>query len=143
MKYFRTVLALTVVLATGLALLQSSQATAFNPFQRPVNATANKGKVKPVCVGRATSSPACHNYGLSNPFTGNGGILVKVALLVCWIVGAASVAAILYSGFQFMNSRGDAQKAVTARNTLLYAVVGLLVAMSAQALIAYGLNRLL
>ena len=136
MKYLKRVFALTLLLATSLALLQSSYAQAFNPFNRPVGDRVGK-----VCQGTAGTSVACKNYGSNNPFTNNDGVLIKVALLISWIIGIASVAIILYAGLQFMMSRGDAQKAANARNTILYASLGLVVAVASQAIIAFVLNR--
>ncbi|HSX45282.1 MAG TPA: hypothetical protein VLF39_04245 [Candidatus Saccharimonadales bacterium] len=141
MKYFKTSLALILLLATSFVLLQSSQALAFNPFNRPTSGGAT-AKTLPVCQGSATASVACKSYS-ANPFAGNNGVIIKASLILSWIIGLASVAVILYSGFQFMNSRGDAQRVATARNTLLYAVVGLIVAVSAQATIAFALNHIL
>jgi hypothetical protein len=92
-------------------------------------------------AGAVHTSPACQTY-TANPFTGNNGLLVRVALLISWVVGIAAVGYILYAGLQFIMSRGDAQKAVNARNTILYASIGLAVAILAQAIIAFSINRL-
>lgn len=41
-------------------------------------------------------------------------------------VGALAVLIIIYSGFQYITSAGDAEKAKTAKKTLTYAVMGLI-----------------
>ena len=57
---------------------------------------------------------------------------------------AASVALIILiiAGIQFMTSRGDPQKVATARNTIIYAVIGLVVAASAFAIVTFVLGSI-
>ncbi len=54
---------------------------------------------------------------------------------VIGIVGVIAVCAVIYGGFKFMTSNGDPSKATTARHIILYAVVGLIVALLAVAIV--------
>jgi hypothetical protein len=53
------------------------------------------------------------------------------------IVGAASVIMIIFGGFKFITSGGDAEKTKTARNTIIYAAIGLAVVVLAQFLVLF------
>ena len=53
-----------------------------------------------------------------------------------WFVGLAAVVMGLYAGIMFITAGGDAAKVTTARNILLYAIVGIAVAILAFSLVA-------
>lgn len=57
-----------------------------------------------------------------------------------WIVGAISVIMIIYGGFRYITSGGDQNGVTAAKNTLLYAVVGLIVVALAQIIVNFVLN---
>lgn len=46
-----------------------------------------------------------------------------------FVIGALSVIMIIHSGLKYVTSRGDAEQVKSAKNTLLYAVIGLIVAL--------------
>jgi len=53
-----------------------------------------------------------------------------------WLLAILSVAVGLYAGFLYMTSSGDPQKVVTANRVLVYAVVGVVVAILAFSVIS-------
>jgi len=55
---------------------------------------------------------------------------------IAWIVGLAAVVMGLYAGILFITAGGDSAKVVTARNILLYAIIGIAVAILAFSLVA-------
>lgn len=61
--------------------------------------------------------------------------------LSLYVIGIVAVIVIIISGFQFITANGDPAKVKTARNTLLYSVIGLAVAMLAWAIVAFVVNR--
>ena len=67
------------------------------------------------------------------------GIIVGV---LSWIIGIASVIVILVQGLRLILSGGNSQTASEARNGIIYALVGLLVALSANILVHYILDQL-
>lgn len=62
--------------------------------------------------------------------------------VVLYIVAAVSVVVIIYGGFRYIVSNGDSTKIQGAKNTILYAVVGLIVAMLAFAIINFVVKSL-
>ncbi len=57
-----------------------------------------------------------------------GKILLAVVEIMLRIAGLISVFFIIYGGFKYILSRGDAQKAVGARQSIINAVIGLVIA---------------
>lgn len=65
--------------------------------------------------------------------------IVRTAL---GMIGGIAVIVIIIGGFLYVTSNGDVAKAKRARNTILYAVVGLIVSVSASAIITLVNNAL-
>lgn len=57
--------------------------------------------------------------------------------IVFGIVGGLSLLFITLSGFRYITSAGDPQKIAKAKNGILYALVGIVVAISAQVIVAF------
>lgn len=67
--------------------------------------------------------------------------LVKnVTNLISYIVGAVAVIVIIFAGFRFITAGGDQNTVSSARNMLLYAIVGLVIAATAQLIVHYAIN---
>lgn len=96
----------------------------------------------PCSNGAAKTSAVCQGQTKSNPLVGSNGLLVKVTHIVAILAGTAAVIIIIVSGFRFILSDGDSSKATTARNSLIYAVVGLVVVILAQSIISFVLSKL-
>lgn len=71
-----------------------------------------------------------------NNFVGN---LMDVLI---WIVGVAAVIMIIVGGVKYITSGGDANKLTSAKNTILYSVVGLVVALFAYAIVTWLIGGL-
>lgn len=57
------------------------------------------------------------------------------------VVGVAAVIMIIISGFKYVTSGGDSNGISSAKNTLVYALVGLAIAATAQTLVHFVLNK--
>lgn len=71
---------------------------------------------------------------------GATGIFTTVTNVLLFVIGAISVIMIVIGGLRYVISGGDASKVSAAKNTILYAVVGLLVALLAYAIINFVIN---
>lgn len=80
--------------------------------------------------------------GGTNPILGPSGIVTKLTRIFSIVLGIAAVIVIIMSGFRFVTSTGDPGGVSTAKKTLLYAIVGLLVAASAQIIVSTVLVKL-
>ena len=73
---------------------------------------------------------------------GDKGLIKTVVNVLLWAVGVLSVIMIIFSGFRYITSAGDASKTKSAQSTLIYSVVGLIVAIMAWAIVNMVINRL-
>ena len=73
---------------------------------------------------------------------GKDGLIKTVVNILLWAVGILSVIMIIFSGFRYITSAGDASKTKSAQSTLIYSVVGLIVAIMAYAIVNMVTNRL-
>ncbi len=64
-------------------------------------------------------------------------IVKRLINLFLYAIGVLSVILIIHSGLKYVNSRGDAEGVKSAKNTLLYAVIGLIVAMLAFTIVNF------
>jgi hypothetical protein len=80
----------------------------------------------------------------SNPNAGTSvnKIIKLVVNVLSILVGVTAVVMIIVSGFRFMTSGGDAGSVAKARGTMTYAVIGLVVAISAQAITHFVFQKL-
>jgi glucose uptake protein GlcU len=60
-----------------------------------------------------------------------------------YVLGALSVIMIIYGGIRYTTSAGDAKHVESAKNTIMYAVVGLVVALLAYAIVNFVIEQLL
>jgi len=74
---------------------------------------------------------------------GNTGIFTTVTNVMLFIVGAISVIMIVIGGLRYVVSGGDTSNVTAAKNTILYAIVGLIVAMLAYAMINFVITSFL
>ena len=78
------------------------------------------------------------------PKVGNGGttgLLISVLKYIFMLIGIVSVIMIIYSGLQLVISAGDTAKVTKAKNTIIYSVIGLAVAILAYAIVNFVVVR--
>jgi len=66
---------------------------------------------------------------------GNGSIVNNVINIMLFIIGILCVIMIIYGGIRYTISRGEEKEITGAKNTIMYAVIGLIVAIIAYALV--------
>lgn len=92
----------------------------------------------PDCTGKAADSSVCKDSKVTtNPIYGPDGVLTTVADIIAAIVGVAAVIVIIVAGINYMMSQGDSSKVQTAKNAIIYAVIGLIVVSLARALVGF------
>lgn len=92
-----------------------------------------------ICSGDGSGSIYCENR--SDGETKVNSIVGNVVNVLLMAVGVISIIMIVVGGILFALSSGDAQKAAKARNTVLYAVIGLVVSLFAAAIVNFVFNR--
>ncbi len=102
-----------------------------------------------VCTGTGAnaSSTLCEEAIKTSTKTDNGlfgvnGILNKVANFLLIIVGVAGVFMIIIGGVQYTMSAGDAAKLTKAKDLIIYAFIGMVIAVTAKGIIVFLINRI-
>ena len=68
-------------------------------------------------------------------------IVEDIINIFSWVVGVVSVIMVIFGGFRYITSGGDAGKVTSAKNTIVYALVGLVIAALAQVLVLFVLGN--
>lgn len=94
-----------------------------------------------VCDNPNTAgSAACQ--GDQDPITGSEGIISRVTNIIALVSGIIAVIIIIIGGFMYVTAGSDTGKTKAARDTIIYAAVGLVVIALAQSIIMFIINRL-
>jgi len=70
------------------------------------------------------------------------GILKNIINLLLVVIGIIAVIMIIIGGFRYTTSAGDAGQTKSARDTIVYAVVGLVIAIMAYGIVNFVLSRI-
>lgn len=80
-----------------------------------------------------SASGSCTTHG--DPTTGLTTLAKTVTKWFSIIVGAVSIVMIIYGGFRYITSGGSSEKVGSAKNTLIYAIIGLVIVALAQLIV--------
>lgn len=86
-------------------------------------------------VGIFDGVNAAQGNGTPSTLFGDGGIITKVINILLFVAGALAVIMLIIGGLRYTISGGNAASVSAAKNTVLYAIVGLLVAFFAYAIV--------
>lgn len=99
------------------------------------------------CDPTATTNPLQQGINCSAP-TGakdnlfvSGGIFHTVADTLIFLVGAISVIMLIVGGLRYVLSSGESAAVKSAKDTILYAIVGIVVAILAFAIVSFVAGR--
>ena len=71
----------------------------------------------------------------------SGTLITSVINVMLFIIGVLSVIMIVYGGILYVISAGDSGRVSKAKNTIMYAIVGLVVALLAYAIVNFVITR--
>lgn len=118
----------TLALVFGVGVLVAVPASAINVFD---SCAAEKAKPaaeqSPVCAEANTDS-------INNP-------IQSVIGLLLFAIGTISIVMIIVGGIRYVISNGEAARIKTAKDTILYAVIGLIVSMLAYVIVNFVVNQ--
>lgn len=94
-----------------------------------------------------TDAKACVKEGVKgaggNASNNNLGRLIKnIVNILLYALGAVAVVMIVIGGIKYTTSNGDSSAVTSAKNTILYAVIGLVVALLAYAIVNFVITNL-
>lgn len=70
------------------------------------------------------------------------GLFETITNALLFLVGAVSVIMLIVGGFKYVVSGGDSSKIESAKNTIIYAIVGIVVAVLAYAAVDFVIDQL-
>ncbi|HET7302183.1 MAG TPA: pilin [Candidatus Saccharimonadales bacterium] len=133
MKRALLVFALLFSFMACVAFPHSAEA-AWNPF--------NNNNTESVCRQSGTGNSAVCQASSANPISGTNGVIIKVVRIIATIGGVIAVIMMIVGGIMYITSDGDAGKVTSAKNTLIYAGVGLVVIALGQTLVVFIITRI-
>lgn len=104
---------------------------------------------QPAYADTASKEAACEGIGLAGG-AGCGGaaannevnsLIRTIVNVLSWVVGLAAIIMIVVSGFKYITSGGDTSKVSSAKSTLVYAIVGLVVVALSQFIVHFVLTN--
>lgn len=120
---------------TLLVLAASALAVGAVLFIAPISVEAFNGTVQSgVNAARGTDVPST--------LLGDGGALTTIVNALLFIIGFLSVIMLIFGGLRYIISGGNAAAVTTAKNTILYAIVGLIIAIFAYAIVNFVIGSL-
>ena len=78
--------------------------------------------------------------GMPTELVGENGIFLQITNTILYAVGIIAVVMLIWGGVRYIISGGDGKKVTDAKNTILYAILGLVVALLSYAIVNFVLN---
>lgn len=93
-----------------------------------------EGSIAASNTGSNCTSQTDANQGLRE-------IARKVTNFFSILVGAISIIMLIYGGFRYITSGGDSSKVGNAKNTIIYAIIGLIIVVLAQVIVNFVITQ--
>ena len=136
-----------MVVQVSLVLLPAPSvvfAASADTQEQQINSQANEdsslttGAKDDVCTGiklaTGESSLDCENT------TEVSSLVSTIISILSWLLGIVAVIMIIIGSFKYIASGGDSGKVASAKNTIVYALIGLVLATLSQLLVRFVLN---
>ena len=78
--------------------------------------------------------------GVPDQLFGDGSIFTTIVNVMLFIIGAICVIMLIFGGIRYATSAGNATSVTAAKNTIMYALIGLVIAVLAYAIVNFVLT---
>lgn len=131
----KVIATLSLVLVTSLFVPHhfAIAAAQYDPFKEPCS--ADTGDWSEFCGN-------VEDQKTKDRVLGSDGIITKATQFIIYLAGALSVIMVVFGGLKYILSNGDANGTKQAKDTIMYALIGLAVAILAQAIVVFVLSKL-
>ena len=103
-------------------------------------AIVGAGSVSAMTLQEGAEAAKCD--GCPADLFGDTGIFKQVTNVILYIVGIIAVIMLVIGGIRYVVSGGDSKKVTDAKNTILYAIIGLVIAFLAFAIVNFVISAL-
>ncbi len=127
----------------SLLMALGMSAPAFIPAVAHAASSTDNNITNGLCTG---ANSAAGNGGSECTASGTEGnqnlktLAGKVVNLISLVVGIVAIIMIIYGGFRYITSGGDSGRVGNAKNTLIYAIIGLIIVALSQFIVHYVLT---
>lgn len=127
----------------GYMLTLTTLLTMLAPVALPVAVHACSSAIASgVAAGASTASGGtvdCSNTNVNN--TNIAQVARDIVNIFSIVVGGVAIIMIIYGGFRYITSGGDTNRVSGAKNTLIYAIIGLIIVALAQLIVHFVLSQ--
>ncbi len=92
--------------------------------------------------GAAGGSECAKGSNTPTNLFGEGSVFKNITNAALFLVGAISVLMLIYGGIRYTISGGESANVTAAKNTILYAIVGIIVSIMAYAIVNFVITSL-
>lgn len=121
-----------------LAILLATLAATLLPISAPAMVYAQSATKQQICEGIGYTGGTCNDSSGGPSVQSTIKLIVNILSL---IVGVIAVIMIIIGGLKYITSGGDANSVSSAKNTILYAIIGLVIVALAQVIVRFVLNK--
>ena len=80
--------------------------------------------------------------GMPEHLFGDSGVITNLTNTALLVIGLISVIMLIYGGIRYIVSGGDSKKVTDAKNTILYAIIGLIICVLSYAIVNFVLTSI-
>lgn len=131
-KFRNKLLVLSSVLALGMFAVPAIASAQQDQIQTGVCYGANNLQISPNPNGSCPDNSSTDKVNT---------LLTEIINVFSVIVGIVAVIMIIVGGFRYITSGGSSDKVTSAKNTLLYAIIGLVIVALSQIVVKFVLNK--
>jgi hypothetical protein len=77
-----------------------------------------------------------------NKVGGTGGVFIKIVNIIIYLTASLSILMVIIGAFKYVVSGGEGSQTKSAKDTILYALVGLFIAISSFAIVRFAISRI-
>lgn len=85
---------------------------------------------------------AAQGSNVPDTLFGGGGVITTIVNTLLFIAGALAVIMLIIGGFRYVVSGGNQTAVTAAKNTILYAIIGLIIAFFGYAIVAFIIDAM-
>jgi hypothetical protein len=131
---------LTLIIISTLVVLTSLTLAAMKPiYGQSIADNVCKGvlSTETGTISAATNASSCAETGDKSL----SGVARRIINIFSIVVGTVSVIMIIIGGFRYIISGGDSTGVTAAKNTILYAIVGLIIVLFSQVIVRFVISN--
>ena len=94
-------------------------------------------------INITTGAECSHGTGTPSNLFGDGSVFQRITDVALGLIAAISVLMLIYGGIRYTTSGGNSNNVTAAKDTIMYAIIGIIIAVLAYAIVHFVLTSLL